>query len=134
MSVRSLPLALALGAAFALPALVLPSLVHAQNEVYGSEDLSAMPKLVSQAATARLIARSTPEDVRRSNGGGTVQIQFTIDKSGHVEPNSIEVVSTTIPTLATAARTVVEKMEFVPGKKDGAAVRARVQLPIIYKP
>lgn len=129
MTVRALPISLALAATLALPAIA-----HAQNDVYGSEDLSAMPKLVSAAATARLIARSTPDDVRRSNGGGTVQIQFTIDRSGHVEANSIEVVSTPGPGLATAARSVVEKMEFVPGKKDGAPVRARVQLPIVYKP
>jgi len=129
MSLRFLPLALGLACALALPAAV-----RAQNDIYGSEDLTSTPKLVSSAATARLIARSMPEDVRRSNVGGTVQIQFTIDKAGHVEPSSIEVVSTPLPTLATAARSVVEKMEFVPGKKDGAPVRTRVQLPIIYKP
>jgi hypothetical protein len=38
------------------------------------------------------------------------------------------------PALGNAAKTVVEKLEFVPGKKDGQAVRARVQLPIQYKP
>ncbi len=129
MSVRPFPIAVGLACALALP-----TAVRAQNDVYGSEELTSLPKLVSSATTARLVARSMPEDVRRSNVGGTVQIQFTIDKAGHVEASSIEVVSTPLPALATAARSVVEKMEFVPGKKDGAPVRTRVQLPIIYKP
>ena len=127
---RSLPSALAFAAVLALPALA-----HAQQtDIYGSDDLSSLPKLVSAASTARLIARSMPDELRRANVSGTVQIIFTIDKGGHVEPSSIEVVSTPVPALAGAAKSVVEKMEFVPGKKDGAAVRTRVQLPITYKP
>lgn len=122
-----------LSLAFAL-ALTLPAAARAQDDVYGPGDLTSRPKLVSAATTARLVARSMPEEMRRANTGGTVEIQFTIDRDGHVEPSSIEIVSTPAPALATAARSVVEKMEFVPGKKDGAPVRTRVQLPIIYKP
>lgn len=104
-----------------------------QGEIYGSEDLTSAPKLASPAAAARLIARSIPEDVRRGGGGGTVQLQFVIGRDGRVEPGSVEVVSSPAPSLASAAKAVAEKMEFVPGKKDGAAVRSRVQLPIVYK-
>lgn len=130
MSVRSFSAALALAAAFALP-----GLAHAQQaDVFGAEDLTSQPKLVSAAATARLMARSMPDDLRRANVGGTVQIMLTIGKNGHVEPSSIEVVSAPVAGLAGAAKSVVEKMEFVPGKKDGAAVRTRVQLPMVYKP
>ncbi len=130
MFARTFPAALGLVAALAIP-----TFAHAQAaDVYGGEDLSSPPKLVSPAATARLIARSMPEDLRRANVSGTVQIMFTINKDGHVEPSSIEVVSASTPSLAGAAKSVVEKMEFVPGKKDGSAVRARVQLPITYKP
>ena len=122
---------------FSLGAAVIvttPRLARAQSDVYGAEDLSAAPKLVSAAATARLVARSYPEDLRRTNTGGAVQIQFVIGRDGHVEPNSVEVVSTPAASLGNAARAVVERMEFVPGKKDGAPVRTRVQLPIVYKP
>jgi protein TonB len=119
--------------AFALAGLA-PSVARAQGEVYGAEDLSSAPKLVSPAATARLVARSYPEDMRRTSTGGTVQLQFVIGTNGKVEPSSVEVVSTPAPALGAAAKAVAEKMEFVPGKKDGGAVRARVQLPIVYKP
>ena len=119
--------------ALAIAALA-PSAARAQADVYGSEDLTSAPKLVSAAATARLVARSYPEEMRRSGTGGTVQLQFVIGANGKVEPSSVEVVSAPAPALGAAARAVAEKMEFVPGKKDGGAVRSRVQLPITYKP
>lgn len=118
--------------AFALCA--VPRLAAAQGEVFGGEDLTSPPKLVSAAAAARLVARSFPEEMRRAGTGGTVQLQFVIGKDGKVEPSSIEVVQTPAPALGDAAKSVAEKMQFVPGKKDGTAVRARVQLPIVYKP
>lgn len=124
-----------LAAAAAAAALTaLPRLAAAQSEVYGGEDLTTPPKLVSAASAARLVARSFPEELRRSGTGGTVQLQFVIGANGKVEPSSIEVISAPAPGLGSAAKTVAEKMEFVPGKKDGSAVRSRVQLPIIYKP
>jgi periplasmic protein TonB len=124
---------LAAVAAAIVATLVAPRLVLAQD-VYGAEQISSPPKLVSPAATARAVARSFPEELRRANTGGTVQLQFVIGANGKVEPNTIEVLETPVPALAAAAKTVAEKMEFVPGKKDGAAVRTRVQLPITYKP
>ena len=111
-----------------------PRLAAAQAEVYGGEDLTSLPKLVSAAATARLVARSYPEELRRSNAGGTVQLQFVIGADGKVEPTSIEVIATPAPALGDAAKTVAEKMQFVPGNKGGGAVRSRVQLPIVYTP
>ena len=113
--------------------LVAPRLVLAQD-VFNADQISSPPKLVSPAATARLVARSFPEDLRKSNTGGTVQLQFVIAANGKVEPSSIEVVEASVPALGAAAKTVAEKMEFVPGKKDGSAVRTRVMLPITYKP
>ena len=120
-------------AAAIVATLVAPRLVLAQD-VFNADQISSPPKLVSPAATARLVARSFPEDLRRTNTGGTVQLQFVIGANGKVEPSTIEVLESPVPALAAAAKTVAEKMEFVPGKKDGAAVRTRVQLPITYKP
>ena len=121
-----------------LPTLFLlagaPGVLAAQADVYGPSDLSTLPKLVSAAATARLIARSYPEQMRRTNQGGQVQLEFVIGRDGKVEPGSVTVVDATAAPFGGAARTVVEKMEFVPGKKDGQPVRARVQQQIVYKP
>ena len=124
---------LAFVAAAVVASLVAPRLVLAQD-VYGADQISSPPKLVSPAATARAVARSFPEDLRRANAGGTVQLQFVVGSNGKVEPGTIEVLDASVPALAAAAKSVAEKMEFVPGKKGGAAVRTRVQLPITYKP
>ena len=124
----------AIAVAALVAASAAPRLATAQGEVFGADQLSTAPKLVSPAAAARLVARSFPEELRKAGTGGTVQLQFVIAPSGKVEPGSVEVVDAPAPALAAAAKSVAEKMEFVPGKKDGAAVRARVQLPIIYKP
>jgi len=123
--VAPLAIVAALGAA--------PRLVAAQD-VYGPSDLSAAPKLVSPAAAARLIARSYPEDLRRAGTAGVVSLEFVIGKDGKVESGSVNVVDAPAPALGAAAKSVAEKLEFVPGKKDGQAVRTRVQLPIQYKP
>jgi protein TonB len=120
--------------ALAAAALLAPRAAAAQGEIHGSEDLSSAPKLVSPAMAARLVARSFPEEMRRTSTGGTVQLEFVVGANGKVEPGSVEVVQAPAPALGNAARAVVEKMEFVPGKKDGTAVRSRVQLPIVYRP
>ncbi len=111
-----------------------PRLAQAQGEAYGPEDLTSAPRLVSPAAAARLIVRSFPDELRRQSVGGTVQLQFVIAPNGKVEANSVEVVTAANPALGAAAKSVAEKLEFVPGKKDGGAVRARVLMPITYKP
>ena len=125
---------LAFAATVVAAALAAPRLVVAQGPVLGAEELTTPPKLVSPAAAARLVARSYPQELRRTGTGGTVQLEFIIGANGKVEPGSVQVVDSPAPALGAAAKAVAEKMEFVPGKKDGAPVRARVQLPIAYKP
>ena len=125
-----------LAAAAAVAAVVaLPRLASAQSgEVYGPDELSSAPKLVSPAATARLVARTYPENLRRSGTGGTVRLSFVIGANGKAEPSSIEVVDAPVPALANAAKSVAENIEFTPGKKGGQPVRSRVELPITYQP
>lgn len=123
-------------ASLALAAVALsPRAARAQEGgVYGSEDLSSAPRLLSPGATARLVARSYPQELRRASTGGTVQLEFVVGADGRVEPSSVEVVSAPVPALGAAAKAVAEKMEFVPGKKDGGPVRSLVRLPISYRP
>lgn len=125
---------LAFVAAVAATALTAPAALHAQAEVYGPDDLTSMPKMVSAAAAARMIARSYPEHLRSSKTGGTVQLQFVIGTDGKVEKGSVEILEAPVPALGNAAKAVAERMEFVPGKKGAAAVRSRVTLPVVYQP
>jgi protein TonB len=134
MHTRFARLARAVAPVLVAAALVVAPKLAAAQDIYGPQDLSAPPKLVSPAATARLIARSYPETLRSSGTGGIVELQFVINADGKVDPSSIQVTDSPVAALGTAAKAVVEKMEFVPGKKDGQAVRSRVSLPIQYKP
>ena len=124
---------LATVAAAIVATLVAPRLALAQA-VYGADQISTPPRLISPAAAARAVARSFPAELRKTRAGGTVQLRFVIGADGKVEPSSIEVIEAPVRALGAAARTVAERMEFVPGKKGGAAVRTRVQLPITYRP
>lgn len=126
---------LAAAASVAALLFVAPRVSLAQSgEVFGPDELSTPPRLVSAAATARLVARTYPEQLRRSGKGGTVRLSFIIGANGKAEPGSIEVVDTPAPELGTAAKSVAENIEFTPGKKGGQPVRARVELPITYQP
>ena len=63
-----------------------------------------------------------------------VDLQFIVDSKGKVDPASVEVVEATQPALGEAAKKVVSRLDFSPGKVNGAGVKTKVVLPIIYKP
>ena len=114
--------------------LALPGLLRAQGGiVYAGSDLDALPTLVSPEIAARLLARSYPASLKQLGVTGTVQVQFIVSSNGKVEPASVQVMSSTAPQFATAARSIVEQIEFRPGEVKGLPVRALVLLPMIYK-
>src|SRR5258708_38394511 len=96
-------------------------------------EVDTRPNFSCPPATARLIARSYPEQLRRAGISGSVQLEFIVDASGKVEPGSVQVVVASVPALGEAAKAVVEKIEFTPGTIKGEPVRARVLLPLSYK-
>ncbi len=104
------------------------------DKVYPINELSNPPKLTSTALAARLIQESYPADLKSRGVGGMVELQFIVDAKGKVDPASVEVVDATQTALGEAARKVVSRLDFSPGKLNGAAVRTKVVLPIIYKP
>lgn len=123
---------------FALTAFLIASaapaaLAQGGEQVYAGEDVDTPPRLANPAKTARLVAESYPAQLKRSGVQGQAQIQFVVDASGKVEPESVEVVLASTPAFAVAAKEVVAKIEFTPGKSKGQAVRTRVLLPIQYK-
>ena len=127
-------LRLALLATLLATLLALPGFLRAQGGVvYAGADLDAPPTLVSPENAARLLTRSYPASLKRFGVTGTVQVQFIVSANGKVEPASVQVMSSTAPQFATAARSVVERIEFRPGEVKGLPVRALVLLPIIYK-
>lgn len=123
-----------LGRLFAVLALLVPATLVAQDAtVYSPSELDQPAKLSSQEMTARLLARSYPAALQRAGVTGTVQVQFVVDETGKVDASTIQVLSSTVPALAEAAKTVVPEIRFRPGQLNGQAVRSVVLLPIIYR-
>ena len=104
------------------------------DKVYPLNELTNPPKLTSSALAARLIAESYPADLKNRGVGGMVELQFVVDSKGKVDPASVEVVDATQTALGEAARKVVSRLDFSPGKLNGTPVKTKVVLPIIYKP
>ncbi len=104
------------------------------DKVYPISELTNPPKLSSAVQAARLISESYPADLKSRGVGGMVELQFIVDSKGKVEAGSVEVVDATQTALGEAAKKVVARLDFQPGKLNGAAVKTKVVLPIIYKP
>jgi periplasmic protein TonB len=113
----------------------LAATAQAQDDkVYAIADVQSPPKLSSAVTAARLIQESYPADLKSRGVGGMVELQFVVDAKGKVDPASVEVVDATQTALGEAAKKVVSRLDFSPGKLNGAGVKTRVVLPIIYKP
>lgn len=106
----------------------------AQDKVYEMSEVQSAPKLSSATMAARLIQESYPEDLKRRGVGGMVELAFIVDAKGKVDPASVQVTDATQTALGEAAKKVVSRLDFSPGKVNGAGVKTKVVLPIIYKP
>lgn len=106
----------------------------AQDKVYTLSEVNTPPKLAAPAAAMRAIQSSYPSNLKATGVAGEVEVQFVVGPSGKVETGSVEVLDASVPEFGTAAKTAVEKLEFTPAKVGNAAVRARVVLPIAYRP
>lgn len=124
---------LAAAAVAASLSLTAPAVVHAQGEVFDASALPSPPKLASPPMAARLIARTYPEELRRAGTSGTVYLKFIVGPDGKVEPGSIEA-DAPLPAFEPAAKQVIQGVEFMPGKKGDKAVRARMEMALVYKP
>ena len=129
----STPRRLLVAASLAALCFLAPSALRAQAEAHEMSDVETMPKFASPSATARLIAQSYPDRLKRAGVSGNVQLEFVVNTSGKVEPGSVSVVAATVPALGEAAKSIAEKLEFSPGLIKGEAVRVKVLLPVTYK-
>ncbi len=112
----------------------LASSAAAQDKVYEMSEVQSAPKLASATMAARLIQESYPEELKRRGVGGMVELAFVVDAKGKVDPASVQVTDATQTALGEAAKKVVSRLDFSPGKMNGASVKTKVVLPIIYKP
>lgn len=75
-----------------------------------------------------------PEVLKAAGISGSVVVQFIVDTLGRVDPGSIKVISTPHPAFVNAAKELVTKTVFRPGKMRGQSVAVLVQMPIRFVP
>lgn len=123
-----------LAAVLAVASPAVRSAYAQDDKVYPIAEVTDKPRFASTSRAAELIQLSYPADLKSRGVGGMVELMFVVDSKGKVDPASVEVVDATQTALGEAARKVVAKLDFQPGKVNGAPVKTKVVLPIIYKP
>ena len=74
-----------------------------------------------------------PDSLRRSHLSGSAVVEFVVDASGRVEPETISIVTASHPAFGMAAREAVWSAHFYPALRAGQPVRQVVQLPMEFK-
>jgi TonB family protein len=75
-----------------------------------------------------------PEVLKAAGIAGRVVVQFVVDTTGHVDPTSFKMISTPHQAFANAAKELVTKSVFRPGRMRGQAVAVLVQQSINFTP
>lgn len=73
-----------------------------------------------------------PRTMQQAGVEGMVVLQAVVDTTGRVERGSIEVVQSTNAAFESAARRLLERSLFRPGRVRGRPVRVLIQLPIQF--
>jgi TonB family protein len=63
---------------------------------------------------------------------GEVLMQFIVERDGHVERHTIEILSSTHRSFESPARDMIQRCLFRPGKVRSSSVRVLVQLPVLF--
>jgi TonB family protein len=100
--------------------------------VYELNQLTEKPRIASPMAAQRAIQNAYPRSLQSRGVGGKVTLQFVLTESGTVDPSSIVIQASDNDDLSAAARSAITDIEFVPGMKDGNAVKTRVVFPIVF--
>jgi protein TonB len=78
------------------------------------------------------IRPNTPKTLQRARQMGQATMGFIVDENGI--PRDIHPVSTTHAECSEAAAAAIRKWRFTPGKKNGAAARVMLDVPIVFFP
>lgn len=87
---------------------------------------------MGDARLAGLIDRCYPAAARRRNEAGRVDVRVTIDAAGTAGAYGVAQGSG-FPALDAAVGCVLRRLEFEPARRDGSAVEATVQLPVVFR-
>jgi len=93
-------------------------------------EVDVRPSLRNADDMQRALERVYPSQLREAGVTGETVLQFVIDENGHVEPGSVEVVSSTDDAFSAAARRIVGSMRFSPARARGHTVRVTTTIPV----
>ena len=82
--------------------------------------------------SAFLLTRAMMPAMRAAGIPGKVTMEFIVDVTGHVEPGSFKVISTTHQAFVEPTKQLLLKSLFKPGKMRGQAVRVMVHQTINF--
>ncbi len=95
--------------------------------VYREQDVATRPEYIGGPKPRY------PDSLRTAGVDGRVVIEFIVDTTGHVEPGSVRIVSSTRPEFETPTREAIAGSTFRPGLVQGRAVRVQVTQPVNFQ-
>jgi TonB family protein len=100
---------------------------------YSADAVDQEPRAINGDAVLERLAREYPELLRnRTAGNAEVSLRFRVSAQGRVERESVQVLSSSEPELAAAARRAVLAMRFRPGRVHGAPVAVWISQPVTF--
>lgn len=114
-----------------LVVITAPNRASAQ-QIYEVNELTEKPRIASPMAAQQAIQNAYPRTLQARGVDGKVILQFVILSDGHVDPESVVVQSTGSDELGEAAKTAIQRIQFIPGMVSGSAVATRVVFPITF--
>ena len=103
-----------------------PAPVVQGERVYSEDSVTERPALVAHPPI------KYPDSLKAAGVGGHVVIEAIIDTTGHAEPASVRIVSSSLAAFESPSREVVLASTYRPGRLDGRAVAVRVRIPLNF--
>jgi periplasmic protein TonB len=97
------------------------------GEVFLAAEVQDVPTFVTP------ITPRYPPAMQAAGIPGRVTVQYVVDTTGHMEPESFKAMSSTNPAFVEPAREALLKALFRPGRANGKNVRVLVQQNITFK-
>ncbi|MGA2383348.1 MAG: M56 family metallopeptidase [Gemmatimonadales bacterium] len=95
--------------------------------VYREADVTVRPERIGGPAPRY------PDSLRTAGVGGRVLVEFIVDTTGHVDPGSVRIVSSTHPGFEAPTREAIVASTFRPGLVQGRAVPVLITQPVNYE-
>jgi protein TonB len=73
-----------------------------------------------------------PDALRAAGLGGHVLVQFVVDTTGRIEPQSVRVLESTHDLFARSVLAVLPRFRFQPAEVNGKRIRMAAQMPFEF--